>query len=206
MNAAYSGGLCGIISIGSLSKPSTSRPALSLSDGLIGPRTRARPRALRPRLDRVQQRLRGVGVVRFEEAEHRDVVAVRLVVEPIVDRGDAADDAVAAPGEEQLDVGVGEERILSRRQPLVLGEPQRRHPVRIARVAVVGVVDEPAELAPAVHAPNVNHLGILNTLASRRAFVRVDVVRLLSPRLTVARLAAAAAVGAPRCRSRRSAC
>ena len=45
MYAAYSGGLCGIISIGSVSNPSTSSPALSFSDGLIGPRTRARPRA-----------------------------------------------------------------------------------------------------------------------------------------------------------------
>ena len=47
---------------------------------------------------------------------------------------DAADDAIAAPGEQQLDVGVREERILLRREPLALGDPQRRNPVRIARL------------------------------------------------------------------------
>ena len=153
--------------------------------------------ALRPCLHRFHQRLCGGGVVGFEKPEHRDVVAVALVVKTIVDRGDAAGDAMAAPREQQLDVGVGEERILSGRQPLVFGDPQRRHPVRIRRVAIVGVIDEPAELAPALHAPNVNHLALLNTLASRRAIVRVGVVRLLR-RPDRDRLAAAAAVGAPR--------
>src|SRR4029450_3123927 len=88
-----------------------------------------------------------------------DIVAVALVVKMIVDRGDTAGDAMSAPGEEQLDVGVGEEGVLSGCQPLAFGNPQRRHPVWIRRIAIVGVIDEPAELAPALHAPNPNHLG-----------------------------------------------
>jgi len=77
----------------------------------------------------------------------------------IVDRGDTAGDAMAAPRQEQLDVGVGEKRILSGRQPLAFGDPQRWYPVWIRPIAIVGVIDEPTELAPALHAPNVNHLG-----------------------------------------------
>jgi hypothetical protein len=72
---------------------------------------------------------------------------------------DTAGDAMAAPRQEQLDVGVGEERILSGRQPLAFGDPQRWYPVWVRRIAIVGVIDEPTELAPALHAANVNHLG-----------------------------------------------
>ena len=69
-------------------------------------------------------------------------------MQPIVDRGDPADDATRrATREQQLDVGVSEEWILLRVQPLVFADPQRRHPVRVGRVALVHVIDEPADLA-----------------------------------------------------------
>ena len=103
--------------------------------------------------------MRGVFILRLEEAEHRHVVAVRVVVQAIVDRGDASDDAIAARGEQQIDVGVLEERVLRGRQALVLGDAQRRYPMRIGGVPVVSVVDEPAEVAPVRGAANVGHGG-----------------------------------------------
>src|SRR5207249_283349 len=105
----------------------------------------------RPRLDAFEQRPRGFAVLRFEKAEHRDVVAVRLVVQPIVNRRDAAHDLAAAPGEQQLDVRVREKRILLRREPLAFRHPQRRNPVRIACVDLVGVIDEPVKLRAAAY-------------------------------------------------------
>ena len=89
-------------SIGSVSKPSMRTPHISFSDGLIGPRTCARPRARGPPLDRAQQRAGDVGVGCLEEPEHRHVVGVRLLMQPVVDGGDAADDAIAPPREHQL--------------------------------------------------------------------------------------------------------
>ena len=115
------------------------------------------PARLRPGLDRRQQRRGRVGVVGFEEAEHRDVVVVRLLVQAIVDRGDAADDAIAAPGEQQLHLGVRKERVLLRVDAIVFAEPQRRHPVRVARVALVHVVDEPPALTAGADRANLQH-------------------------------------------------
>src|SRR2546428_9859437 len=48
------------------------------------------------------------------------------------------------PREQQLDLRVREERILCRREALVLAETQRRDPMRIVRVALVRGIDEPA--------------------------------------------------------------
>ena len=128
-----------------------------MSDGLIGPRSGAAAR-LRPFLGRRQHGPRGFGVLGLEEAEHGRVVAVPLVVQAIVDRPDPAGDPAAAPGEEELDVGMREERVLRRLQALVLRQAQRRNPVRIAGVAVVGVVDESAELGTAADGSNDNRL------------------------------------------------
>ncbi len=96
MKPAYSGGLCGIISIESVSNPSMSSPALSFNDGLSGPRIRARPRATSPRFRRPEERARRFIVRRFEESERRDAVVVHVVVQPIVEHGDAPDDGAAA--------------------------------------------------------------------------------------------------------------
>src|SRR2546428_7292668 len=38
----------------------------------------------------------------------------------------------SAPGEQQIDVGVREERVFPRRQAFVLGQAQWRHPVRLS--------------------------------------------------------------------------
>jgi hypothetical protein len=111
----------------------------------------------RPRLDGAEERLGGVAVLGREESEHRGVIAVDLVVEAIVDRCDAADDAIAAPGEEEIDVGVGEERIRLRREAFALRLAQRQHPVGITRVAFVRVVDEPAEFPPVADGPDLQH-------------------------------------------------
>ena len=82
---------------------------------------------------------------------------MRLVVQSIVDRGDTAGDAAVAGCKQQFDLGMLEERILRRRQPLVFGQAQRRQPVRIGGVALVGIVDELAEVASPRDAPNVDH-------------------------------------------------
>ena len=82
---------------------------------------------------------------------------MRLVVQAIVNRQHAADDAAVLKREEQLDIGVREERVLLRREPLALGDAQRRDPMRIVTVAIVGVVDEPAEIAPVGDADYVDH-------------------------------------------------
>ena len=47
---------------------------------------------------------------------------MHLVVQAIVDRRDAAGHGVAPPREQQLDVRVREERIVLRREALVLAE------------------------------------------------------------------------------------
>ena len=51
---------------------------------------------------------------RLEEAEEADPVAVGLVVQPVADGGDAADDLAVALGEEVLGLGVLEEGVLGR--------------------------------------------------------------------------------------------
>src|SRR5262249_6190588 len=103
----------------------------------------------RPPLGGLEQHARRVDVLGLEEPEHRDVVLILLLVQAIVDGADAADDAAVALGEKQLDLRVLEEWILALGQPLALADPQRRHPVRIVRVALVGIVDESREIAPA---------------------------------------------------------
>jgi len=92
---------------------------------------------------------------------------MHLVVQAIVDGRDAAGDVVAPPREQQLDLRVREERILCRREALVLAETQRRDPMRIVRVALVRVIDEPAEVAAAAHGPDENgHEGVYATPTS----------------------------------------
>jgi hypothetical protein len=53
-------------------------------------------------------------VLALEEAEEADLVAVELVVRAVVDRRDAPDHAAVPEGEERLDLGVLEERVLRR--------------------------------------------------------------------------------------------
>ena len=62
-------------------------------------------------------------VLRFEEPEGGDVVAVHVVVQAVVARQHAADHLVVLDGEEQLDIRVGEERILR-------GESRSRSAIR----------------------------------------------------------------------------
>src|SRR2546426_496644 len=77
-------------------------------------------------------------------------------MERVVDCGDPSADAAAAPGEQQLHLGVLEERVLLRREPLVLADPKGRYPMRIAGVSAVGVVDETSKVAAAADAADRN--------------------------------------------------
>ena len=135
-------------------------PHISFSDGLIGPRTRVRPRAAPTPRPRASSARAASASAASKNPNIATLSRVRLLMQPIVDRGDPADDAIAAPREHQLDRGVREERILLRVEALVLADAQRRHPVRIARVALVHVVDEPADLGAAVDWANLQH-GVL---------------------------------------------
>jgi hypothetical protein len=66
-----------------------------------------------PGLGRIEQRLRRLLVVlALEEAEEASVVALELVQHAIDLRGDAADRAPVAPGEEVLGLAVLEPRVL----------------------------------------------------------------------------------------------
>ena len=71
------------------------------------------------------------------------MVAVVLVVDV---SGYPADDVLAAPGEEQLNVGMLEERVLLRGEAVVFGVAQRRYPVRIVFVNAPGQSDESVEV------------------------------------------------------------
>ena len=82
-------------------------------------------------------------------------------MQAIVDRGNAADDAAVALREKQLDLRVGEERILSWVEAIALAETQRRHPARIVRVPRVCVVDEGPEVSATANGANVDHVSVL---------------------------------------------
>ena len=60
--------------------------------------------------------------------------------------GDAADDAVAAAGEEELDVGVAVEGVLLWVEALLFEEEQGGHPVGVAPVDTPGEPDERLEV------------------------------------------------------------
>ena len=100
-------------SIGSVSKPSTSSPHISFSEGLIGPRTRARPRALA----HVSTAPSSAGATSPSAASKNPNIATLSpcvsLMQPVVDRRDASHDAIAAPREEQFDVRMREKRIAS---------------------------------------------------------------------------------------------
>src|SRR5499427_7797381 len=68
-----------------------------------------------PLLHAVEQQTGGVAVLGFKEPERGEVVAMGSVVEVIVDCRNASDDPAVAEGQQQLDLGMGEERILLRR-------------------------------------------------------------------------------------------
>jgi len=55
-------------------------------------------------------------------------------------RGDAPDDPAAPAGEEQLHIGVFEERVLARCDKFDRFHAQRRHPRRVACVDAIGQV------------------------------------------------------------------
>jgi hypothetical protein len=57
-------------------------------------------------------------------------------------RGDPPDNRTAAAGEEQLDVGMVEKRVLARGDQLERLHPQRRHPGGIAGIEPVGELDK----------------------------------------------------------------
>ena len=72
------------------------------------------------------------------------MVAVVLVVDL---RRDAADDATVAAGKEELHVGVLEERVMLRREKLMLEAKERRHPVGVAAVEAPREANEVLEVA-----------------------------------------------------------
>jgi hypothetical protein len=81
-----------------------------------------------PPLDVVEQRARRAWRLGFEEAERGEVVAMRLVVQMVVDGRNASDDAALPECEQQLHVGMGENGFFSRPQPFALADAQRRAP------------------------------------------------------------------------------
>jgi hypothetical protein len=113
----------------------------------------------RPSLRGLEQRAARLRVGGLEEAEHAHIVVVRVVVPPIVDGADTADDDAGAPGEKQLDVRMREERVLGRIQPLALADPEGWHPVRIVRVALVCVIDEACKIPASLDGRDDDRLG-----------------------------------------------
>ena len=101
---------------------------------------------------RVEER-RGGGrsSVALEEAEEAGAVVVRLEVQPVVDRGDAADHAAAAPREEELPLGVLVERVPRRVDERARVAAQQRRPAGERAVQRVRAVRrrrrEPAAVA-----------------------------------------------------------
>ena len=75
-----------------------------------------------------------------------DPVAVGLVVQPIADGRDAADDLAVALGQEVLGLGVLEEGVLGAGEEGCDVPTQRRDPERVPRVESVGQVDEALEV------------------------------------------------------------
>ena len=107
--------MCGIISVGGVSYPRTSRPHSSLVEKEAGPRMTSSPRARSQAVSRREERI-GDGLILngFEEPEETDPVAVDLVVQPVADGRDPAHDPALPLGEEILGLGVFEERDSSR--------------------------------------------------------------------------------------------
>ena len=101
----------------------------------------------------------GLVVDQLEEAEEADPVAVGLVVQPVADRGDAADDLAVPLGEEVLGLGVLEEGILRAGEEERHVPTQRRDPERVPRVESVGQIDEPLEVPSAARRADAQRLG-----------------------------------------------
>src|SRR6266850_4442390 len=73
---------------------------------------------------------------------------------------DAADGLTAAPGQEELRLGMLEKRVLARRQRLAPLEAQRLHEARMAlAVKAARQADEFVEIAPRGHGPNLDRVG-----------------------------------------------
>ena len=121
------------------------------------PRLQASSPPSSPGFRGVKQRLRHRAIIGLEEAERGRIVLVCVGVQAVVDREHAARHAALPPREQRFHVGVLEKGILLRREPFVLGETQWWNPVGIAPVALVCVIDEPAEVAPLRGYLDVNH-------------------------------------------------
>ena len=105
------------------------------------------PARAQPLLGGVQQRARGLGVVlALKPAEQPPLVVLKLV-EVVVDvRADPPNHSPVAVGQEELGLGVLEERVLLTIQPLLEVHQQRRHPVGLVAIQPPGKLDEGVQL------------------------------------------------------------
>src|SRR4029079_12853787 len=106
-------------------------------------------------------------VLDLEEAELPPAVVLERVEVAVDLGGDAADDAVPAPGEEVLRLPVLEERVLGAvEEPLAVGD-DRRDPVLLAAVQPERELDERIELLARLHRADRDRHG-RGTLTQRR--------------------------------------
>ena len=138
MRPPWYGRWCGFMTTGGSSKPSTRQPISSLIEASIGPRTLLHPAGLEPRLGLGEERARDLGVVDgVEEAEEAGVVLVALEVLAVDLRGDAADALAVLVRDEDGALGVLEERVLLRVEPILQVHVERADVVRVVPVDAV---------------------------------------------------------------------
>ncbi len=82
----------------------------------------------------------------LEEAEKPYPIAVSLVVQPVLDRRNAADHLAIAFGEQVFGAAVLEEGVLGAGEQSRHVPTQRRDPERVPRVEPVGQIDEAPEI------------------------------------------------------------
>ena len=140
------------------SKPSTRQPDLLVDRERERAARALHPLAAKPALGAREELARDLGVVDgVEEAEEARVVVVALEVLAIDLRGDATDAlAVAVRGEDGA-LGVLEEGVLLRVEPILQVHVERADVVRIVLVDVVDDVQEVLERPPHRGLANLDH-------------------------------------------------
>src|SRR3954453_4681373 len=95
----------------------------------------------------------------FEEAKEAHPVPVGLVVQPVTDSRDAADQSPVPLGEEVFGVGVFEEGVFATGEERLHVPTQRRDPERVPRVESVRQDDESPPVPPGARCSNAQGLG-----------------------------------------------
>ena len=120
------------------------QPDVVVDRQVLGPANQLHPFRAEERRRRVEERSRHLlAVDRLEQPEEAGLLAVARHVRVVHDRRDAPGDVAARVArEEQLHVGVLEERVLRRIQEILPLHEQRRHPVRVSAIDGPGEADE----------------------------------------------------------------